>query len=90
MGEQTVRACAIDYDDPGMATMFRRIGLSGGRQLALVDVAILPTSREEELGNRDASSCQRFWKKMRARQAFRMSSTTSTPTCLRRRLQHIQ
>ncbi|MFZ2143165.1 MAG: hypothetical protein WAV78_40550, partial [Xanthobacteraceae bacterium] len=45
--EQTVRACAIDYDDRGMATMFGRTGLSGGRQLALVDVAILPTQERK-------------------------------------------
>src|ERR1700736_2250625 len=44
--QQTVRACAIDYDDPGMATMFHRTGLSG-RQLALVDVAILPTQERK-------------------------------------------
>ena len=45
--EQTVRACAIDHNDRGMATMFGRTGLSGGRQLALVDVAILPTQERK-------------------------------------------
>lgn len=45
-GEQTVRACAIDYDDRRMATMFGRTGLSG-RRLALMDVAILPTQERQ-------------------------------------------